>query len=561
MAETTTGARVAELLHAEGIDTLFSICDVSYNAIHKRADALGMRIVGPRHESAGVHMADGLARMTGRPQVVMAGMGPGVANLLPGVVCASIEHIPVVVIATQRTRSTHSAVRRSRFQYSPQIRLFEPAVKYAAMVDDPRRIDEILHEAFRQATTGTPGPAYVEIPQDVLLESREFAPPASPRRYRLGPEEASEAAVEQAADMLRAARLPILLSGTAVHTARAHDALARLAEILRCPVIPTPGGRGTLPETHPQTLIFIGPGAEACREADCVLAVGTSIGESFCFGGPPQFGSPEAQRWICVERDAAAVGVNREIDLPLVGDLRAVLPQLASALEKRGPFEAPAQLSEWRRRQEDLFRLARASAPETSPIHPGRAVLEVREAVPDDAVLVRDGGSTGLWEAVYNQQRSRDFLWTSKFGHLGTGLPYALAAQLAVGRDRRVCLISGDSAFGFYAMELETAARHELPILAVVNYDQHWGMEHAGQLRDIGKLVECRTAPVRLDRLAEALGGHGEYCTRTDEIQPAVERGLASGKPSVVQIVTDARVNADEAPGMDQFATWYEGAY
>jgi acetolactate synthase-1/2/3 large subunit len=560
MSEQTSGARLVDLLRAEGVDTIFSICDVSYNEVHRRAVALGMRIVGPRHESAGVHMADGLARMTGRPQVVMAGMGPGVANLVPGVVCAYAENIPVVVIVTQRTRSTHSAVRRGRFQYTPQLRLFEPVVKYAAIVEGPHRVDEIVHEAFRQATSGTPGPVYIEIPQDVMRETGEFTEPVPPERYRLGLQEASQNRVEEAADLLRAAKLPLLVAGTAIHTSRAHDELARLAEILQCPVVPTAGGRGALPETHPQALLFIGPGAEACREADCVLAVGTAIGEALDFGGPPLFGEPDAQRWISVERDPGAIGMNREIDLPLVGDLRAVLPQLSGALEKRGPFAAPGKLAEWRAQQDALRAVLSKDAPETVPIHPGRAVIEVREAVPDDAVLVRDGGSTGLWEAFFNEQRSRDFLWTSNFGHLGTGLPYAIAAQLAVGRDRRVCLISGDSAFGFNAMELETAARHDLPVLAIVNYDQHWGMERAGQLAEMGRLVECQTAPVRLDELARALGGHGEYCTRTEEIQPAVERALASGKPALVQIVTDAEVNA-EPPGMELFGAWYEGSY
>ena len=561
MVEQSTGGRIVDLFRAEGVDTIFSICDASYNEIHKHALAAGMRIVGPRHESAGVHMADGLARMTGRPQVVMAGMGPGLANMLAGVVCASQEHIPVIVVATQRTRSTHSAVRRGRFQYSPQIRLFEPAVKYAAFVDGAHRIDEIVREAFRHATTGNPGPVYIEIPQDVVVERREFPSVVPPERYRLGPQGAAQKQVEAAADLLAAAQLPILIAGTAVHTSRAHAELARLAAVLQCPVIPSPGGRGALPETHPQTLFFIGPGAEALIEADCVLAVGTSIGEPFSVGGPPQFASKEKQRWICVERDPTAIGVNREIDLPLVGDLRAVLPQLTEAVEKRGPFKVVPKLAQWREQQESLKRFLTESAPETVPIHPGRAVLEVRAVVPDDAVLVRDGGSTGLWEAVYNEQRSTDFLWTSKFGHLGTGLPYALAAQLAVGRERRVCLITGDSALGFYIMELETAARHNLPVLVVVNYDQHWGMEHAAQLGEIGKLVECQHAPVRLDALAKSLGAHGEYCTRTGEIQPAVGRALASGKPALVQIVTDAKVNAYEAPGMDQFVTWYEGDY
>jgi len=557
----TVGARVVDFLRNEGIDTLVSICDVSYNTVHRRAVECGMRVIAPRHEAAGVHMADALARMTGRPAVAMAGMGPGVANLVPGVVCASVENVPVVVLVTQRTRSTASAVRRGRFQFTPQIRLFEPVVKFAAIVEGPRRIDEVLAEAFRHATTGRPGPVYVEIPQDVVKEEATFPPLCAPNRYRLAPQGATQAAIEAAAVSLQAARLPLLIGGTGVHLGRAHAAFRRLAELLGGPVVLTYGGRGVLPETHPQVLLPLGPGAEACRQADCVLAVGTSVGESMGFGKPPQFADEDRQRWLLVERDPTAIGVNRPVDVPLVGDLRVVLDQLADALASGGALPTPPQLAEWRTVQEAFRSAYTAGAPDTVPVHPGRAIVEARAAIPEDAVIVRDGGSTGLWEGFCNEQRSTDFLWTSKLGHLGTGLPYALGAQLAVGPQRRVCLITGDSAFGFYPMELETAVRHQLPVVVIVNYDQHWGMEHAGQLADIGRLVECRTAPVRLDGLARALGAHGEFVERTADVRPAVERAFAAGRPAVVQVVTDARANAYEAPGLDEFGGWYAGNY
>ena len=561
MAEQTTGSRLSDLLHAEKVDTLFSIPDPSYAAIHKRAVELGMKIVAPRHESAGVHMADGLARMTGRPQVVIAGMGPGVANLVPGVACAWIESIPVVVIATQRVRTTVSAIRRGKFQFTPQIRMFEPVTKFAAAVDGAHRIDEVVHEAFRQATIGRPGPVYIEIPSDVMTETREFPPTPAPERYRLMPQRAAQDSIETAAQLLRRAKLPLLIAGTAIHTSRTHASFRKLAELLACPVVPTPGGRGALPETHPQVLPFLGSGAAACREADCVLTVGSAVGEPLHFGGPPQFAPIAEQRWISIERDAGAVGLNREFDLALVGDLREVLPQLVAALEKGGPFEPPAALAGWRREYEEQREKLVSEAPETEPIHPGRAIAEVREAIPDDAVLVRDGGSTALFELAYGQQRSTDFLWTSKFGHLGTGIPYAIAAQLAVGPERRTCLISGDSALGFNLMELETAVRHELPILIVVNDDNHWGMEVLAQRLQIGENVVCETTPLRLDLIAQGFGAHGEYCTTTDQIRPAVERALASGGPAIVQIKIDPEVNANQIPDFGQFALWYAGNY
>lgn len=561
MAELSVGERVAELLHAEKIDTLFSIPDPSYSLVHKRGLELAMRVIAPRHESAGVHMADGLARVTGRPQAVMAGMGPGVANLVPGVVCAWIESIPVIVIGTQRVSSTLSAVRHGRFQFTPQIRLFEPVTKYAAVVESANRVDEIVHQAFRQATTGRPGPVYIEIPSDVMGMKRDFPPPEPPERYRLMPQPAPAQAVEAAADALRSAKLPIVVAGTAIHTSRVHAEFRKLAELLRCPVIPSPGGRGALPETHPQVLPFLGSGQDACLAADWVLTVGSGIGEPLHFGGPPQFAPRDRQRWITIERDPYSIGINREFDLALVGDLRAVLPQLTAALAKRAPFEPPEELGKWRRQYEEQRHKLIAEAPDTEPVHPGRSIAAVREAIPEDAAIVRDGGATALFELTYGQQRSTDFLWTSKFGHLGTGLPYAIAAQLAFGRERCVCLISGDSALGFNLMELETAVRHNLPVLVMVNDDNHWGMEVMVQKMQIGDNVECRTTPLRLDQIARGFGAHGEYCTRAEQIGPAIQRARAAGKPAIVQIKIDPQVNANQMPEFHKFALWYAGNY
>ena len=172
---------------------------------------------------------------------------------------------------------------------------------------------------------------------------------------------------------------------------------------------------------------------------------------------------------------------------------------------------------------------------------------------------MRDGGCTALWELAYHELRSRDYLWTSKFGHLGTGLPYAIGAQLAIGGSRRVCLITGDSAFQFHLSELETAVRKRLPIVCVVNSDAAWGMEHPGFRMAFGtdKDVEVRWGEVRFDRIAEGFGAHGELVERTADIGPAVRRALDSGRPAVVQVVVDPEVNAFEAPNWDEFATWY----
>ena len=202
------------------------------------------------------------------------------------------------------------------------------------------------------------------------------------------------------------------------------------------------------------------------------------------------------------------------------------------------------------------------SAPETKPIHPGRLMVEARKAIPDDAVIVRDGGNTTLWELTYFEQRSHDYLWTSKFGHLGTGLPYAIGAKLAVG-DRPVALITGDSAFMFHVTEIETAVRHNLPVVVIVNYDRKWGMEVPGMSETLKREIAIEQSFVRMDKMAEAMGGHGEFVEETKDIAPAVERAFASGKPAVVQVVADERVNNSEMPNWKEFTRWYgdDGAY
>lgn len=571
MSKTVTqsvGERIVDMFLAEGIRHIFSVPDPGYLEIHHQAIKKGIKVISPRHEAAGGMMADGLSRMTGRMGVVMAGEGPGVANMLPAAVLASKENIPTLFIAAQRARVFDSSVRRSKFQYTHQPRFFEEAMKYIGIIEFPALVDEVFREAFRQAQSGKPGPVLIEIPENIEFEKLEFDPILPPEQYRLTAQQADPQAIDRAVNTLRNAQLPILVAGTGVHTSRGHDQVKHLAETLKCPVICTWGGRGVLPETHEQVLMYSSESAnEAVAEADVVLAVGTSIGENFHYGKAFHFAEGNTGRkWIYIERDPSAIGVNREIDVPLVGDLRDVAPQLTRALQASGPFTAPARLAEWRDRFVRFRNSLIEAAPATEKIHPGRLMVEARKAIPDDAVIVRDGGCTTLWEFLYHEQRSNDYLWTSKFGHLGAGMPYAIGAQLAVGDARRVALITGDSSLMFHLMELETMTRHNLPILIIVNFDGAWGMEQSAYVDTFGEdgKVEVEgQKDIRLDLVARGLGAHGEYVTRTEEIGPAIQRALDSGKAALVQVVTDTEINWREAPNWEEFITWYgtDGAY
>ncbi|MEE8285142.1 MAG: thiamine pyrophosphate-binding protein [Gammaproteobacteria bacterium] len=562
--DNTVSARIVDLLQAEGIDTIFGIPDPGFQRVYRVAANRGMRLVAPHHESAGAFMADAMWRLTGKPQVVIGNQGPGVANLMPGAICASKEKAPVVFIAGQRGRELDSQVRRSKFQYTPQSRYFEAAVKYVGVIEFASQVDEVFHEAFRQALSGTPGPVYIEYPSDHCNTDVDLGAPAEPAGYRLINQQADPEAVSVAAKLLGEADCPLVLVGCGVRNARAFDALDALLDQLKCPVIPTWAARGVVPDTDPRVLLYSAPATtDAIAAADVVLALGTAIGENLHYGVGRHWAHGKTDRkWIYVERDPGNIGVNRPIDVPLVGDVRDVMPQLSAALADHPPREVVADLERWRTAHQAARQELWDLATEAQPIHPGHMVREVTAVIPDDAVVVRDGGCTALYELHYHEMRSRDQLSTLHFGHLGTGLPYALGAQLAVGSDRRVCLITGDSAMLFHLAELETAVRKQLPVVIIVSSDSAWGMERPGFYQEFGQgqEVEVDWGEIRLDRIAEGFGAHGEYVEQPQEIRGAVDRAFAANKPALVQVVVDPVLNALQMPNVQEFVTWYAGS-
>jgi acetolactate synthase I/II/III large subunit len=559
--------RILELLEAEGVKTLFGIPDPSFVGMFMSAEARGWRVIAPHHEQAGAFMADGLWRTTGTPGVIVGNQGPGVANLVAGAICAAKEYVPTLFIAGQRQRQFDQRVRRGRFQYTRQPRYFEEAMKFVGTIEFAEQTDDILHEAFRHALSGTPGPVYIEFPMHLLGAQLDLPPAPAPGEYRLTHQAASATEIERATRLLDAASAPILLLGQGAFVSRAHAPVAALARALGCPIIQTPGGAAFLPGLEARTFPYASPaGTAALADADVVIAVGTEIGEPIHYGvGRHWAKGNTARRWIYVERDPQAIGVNRRIDVPLVGDLRDIVPQLTAALttKPRATAALDERCAAHAAYREELF----AAVPQRSrPVHPARFVIEATRGLPVDTVLVRDGGAVNIFTWAYAQLAPRDVLWSQNFGHLGTGLPHAIGAQLAVGDERRVVLITGDSSFLFHISELETAVRKQLPIVCIVGCDYAWGLEvsvYKGNFGPQSPETEAHWGKqVRLDKIAEGFGAHGEYIERAEDIAAAVERALASGKPAVVQVPIDGVANATEVPGFEEFASWYgDGGY
>jgi acetolactate synthase I/II/III large subunit len=566
--------RILQLFEAEGIKTIFGIPDPNFVHMFVAAEKRGWNVVTPHHELAAGFMAEGWARMNGTPALCIATLGPGIANAAGAMMCAKVENSPVIFIGGQRARVTEQRVRRGRIQFVKQAALFENSVKYSASIEYASQTDEIIRHALRISQSGTPGPVYIEYPSHVIQEELDVPAPLPPEAYRLVKPGADANMVAKAADLIKAAKSPILLVGHAVQTSRGGEQVKALAELMACPVIQTSGGTAFIKGLEDRTFPygFSKVANEAVQKSDLCVAIGTELGEPSHYGKWRHWAENDARRkWVYIELDPAAIGVNRPIDVPLVGDLRTVVPQLSAAL-KSSPRKAAPELAQWV--EADKKRLAdlAESAPNLEgPMHTARWVVEATKAFPENGIHVRDGGGTVIFTWTYLQSKPHDVIWNQNFGHLGTGLPYAIGASVADGGKRPVLFTTSDSAFLFHIGELEVAGRLNLPIVTVVGVDNSWGLEVGVYKRTFGhgKTTEPGvhwSKEVRFDKIAEGLGCRGVYVEKAADLGPAIKEAFASGKPTVIHVPIDPVANHGgnenkDTPNYDEFRTWYaEGA-
>jgi len=556
--------RILDLFEAEGVTTLFGIPDPNFVHMFLEADSRGWTVLSPHHEESAGFMAEAVSRMTGKPGLCIGTLGPGVANIAGAMMCAKVENSPVIFLGGQRARITERRVRRGRIQFVRQEELFAPAVKYSASIEYADQTDEIVREALRRTMSTTPGPAYIEFPSHVILEELDVPAPLPPSAYRLIDQGAGAREITEAANLVRAAKNPILLVGHGVHTSRTGAPVRQLAELMGCPVIQTSGGtsfiRGLEDRTFPYG--FSSAAVEAVVSSDLCIALGTELGEPVHYGRTRHWApNNDIRKWIYVEQDPTAIGVNRPVDVPLVGDLRRVVPQLVAALRDT-PRPPSADLARWIEQDAtQLAELAETAPRGRTPVHPARFVVEATAAFPADGIMVRDGGATVIFQWTYSVAKPHDVIWNQNFGHLGTGLPYAIGASVADGGNRPVMLLTSDSSFLFHIAELETAARAKLPLVCVVGVDHQWGLEVGVYKRTFDQPspqpgVHWST-DVRFDKIAEGFGCHGEYVEREEEIGPAIRRAYGSGKPAVVHVCIDPKANSEEMPNYAEFRTWY----
>ncbi|MEM3766648.1 MAG: thiamine pyrophosphate-binding protein, partial [Candidatus Bathyarchaeia archaeon] len=491
MARLTGGEVLKRCLVQEGVRYVFG---VPGDQLYPLLDALykdeRINFITMRHEAAAAHAADAWARATGQPGICLGTVGPGAANLVGGVYPAFSDGIPMVVITAQN-QTWRSYPDQGAQQGLDQLMLFKAVTKWNAVVSSWKRIPELTQWAFRMAMSGRPGPVQLDFPSDVLFQTGEEADVeiSPPQSYRALVEPVGESAViERAARMLAEAKTPIIHAGGGVLRSKASKELIDLAEYLQAPVTTSLSARGAIPEDHPLCLIPAAPGNGAIvaqAEADVVLLVGCRLGALDMWGRPPAWGEHPRQKIIQIDISGDMIGLNRPVDFGIVGDAKLTLKVLLEVVKrytpprKENPFLQDYKRLErmWLENFEELSRL------DTVPIHPLRVVREVREFFPRDAITVVDGGNTAVWCFYLNRvYEPNTFIScvSGDSGHLGAGIPYAIAAKLAY-PSRQVYCITGDGAFGLNIHDLETASRLKLPIVFVVLDDCAWGMIRAGQ--------------------------------------------------------------------------------
>ena len=579
MAEISGGEVIARMLQQEGVEKVFGIIDGTYFGFYEALHRIGIEIVTPRHETSAAHMAGAYARLTGRLGVCMASNGPGVANLIPGLIVEQADGNRVLAITSARRPTIMYPDRGGSYQCFDQSGVIGKIGKWSAAVSSFARVPELVRKALRKSYEGRPGVVHLDVPENIMnTKVKADVGYWSPAQYRnteaLTP---SAEQVARAAQLLISAGAPMIHAGSGVIHALAFDALRRVAELLHAPVTTSWAARGVLSETSPLaiTMPHVKLNHRVRNEADTVLILGSRLGETDWWGKPPYWRKPSEQKTIQVDLDADMIGLNKPVDLAIVADLKRFLELLGDELERR---KAEIRLDANRERvasytkvmKEDRAGWDKALGDMAIPMHPAHIGAVCGELFPPDSVLVADGGNATIWAMFYHRVTvPNTVLSTFKFGMLGAGMAQAVGAAVAR-PGKPVCCIIGDGAMGFHSQEVETAVRNKAQVIYIVLCDKQWGMVKMNQqfmLRpfktmifkhlDPDETIKADLGEIEFDKLGQAMGAYGERVSDPSQFRPALERALATGRCAVIHVDVDP-VKHMWAPGLIHFKKMHE---
>ena len=529
------GKLAARALKQAGIECIFTLSGGHVMAIYDGCLDEGIEIIDVRHEQAAVHAADAWSRLNpGKVGCAVLTAGPGVTDGVTGVANAWRANSPILVIGGQ---GPFDNLRRGSLQEMDHVAVMKPITKWADTCYSTDRIPDYIEMGIRHAVSGNPGPAFLEIPMDVLsaeLEWEEVRFPTIRTEPPLLTPSATE--IDEALSLLAGAERPVMMVGTSAKWSNASGAVQKFIETAHIPTFVNGMGRGLVKPGTPELLNRVRK--EAITQCDVFVCAGVLLDFRLAYGKT----IPADAKIIQIDLENELIGTNRSADASVVGNLRAAFDTMTESIVKS---DKKFDYSVWRDRLVDRENeLEKAFASQLNsdevPIDPLRLCREIRDFVAGkDVILIGDGGDiVAQASKVLPVPEENCWMDPGPLGTLGVGMPFALAAQVAK-PEKRVLIIYGDGAFGLNGFEYDTAVRFNLPIVGIVGVDAAWGQMVRPQAQFFGadRVVATKLNYTRYDKIVEAMGGHGEYCERPEEIGPALERAFAAGKPALVNVV------------------------
>ncbi|WP_404478097.1 thiamine pyrophosphate-binding protein [Novosphingobium sp. BL-52-GroH] len=536
----TGGEAMIEVFRQQGLRTVFCLAGAAHAPLLRDLEGTDFHIVPSRHENSTVAGADGFARVTGLPGVAMIAGHQGLPNALGGIRTAQLACSPVVLLASVNEGSSESMSEET----NDGLDMVKPFVKWARTVTDVNRLEEYLNAAFHQATSGRPGVAVLGIPTHIEGEALKAGAAVRSRKLKPIPPQPAAEAIEALAEAIGNAKRPLVLAGAGAALSGAGAALRTLSQEFGLPVFGHALGRGLVAEDmdhgYPWALTQV-----AAKRADLVIAVGIRLQQRIGYGMAPRFS--EAAVFAQIDIDAGEIGRTRTVEIPIQGDACLGVEMLLEALRGRGQA---AFTREWvgEALAERLARVDELGRDTDGPIHPYAIARTLMEQLPPEAIFVADGADVYNWmSAVMRMRSERCYLDHYPLGSMGIGTPLAVGAaagarQLAEDTGealRPVVLVTGDGSFGFYPGEFNAAVVDGLPLTCIISNDGNWGTERNALLTRLGTTVNCVLGQCDYHLVAQGFGADGVKVEAVADLAPAIASALASGRATVVNVITD----------------------
>jgi acetolactate synthase I/II/III large subunit len=534
MATATGGDLIAKMLKREGVRHVFTLSGLHVAPIYDGCVTEGIQVVDTRHEQAAAHAADAYARLTRGVGVAIVTAGPGVTDAITGVANAKAAESPVLLIggAAPQYMSTKGAL-----QETEQVALFRPITKLATRCEVAELLPQYVASALRAMTTGRTGPAFIEVPWDILSTNVDLDRAVIPQTYRpRGVKRlADPAMVEIAAERLMKAERPVIMAGNAVHWDQSYGAVLDLAHKVGAPIFFNGMARSCFDLAD--KMVFQKARREALLGCDAILLIGSPLDFRLGYGTETTIAGSAAV--MAIDIDGWELGRNRDIQVPLIGDSDSVVKQIANAAKKSDHVAWIDQLRTTETKAVEKQR--QREVRDDVPITHFRFARAIADAIDDKTIVIGDGGNVvSVASKVIDRKIPGTWLDPGPFGCLGVGAPFALAAKLLY-PDRKVVVVQGDGSFGLNGFDYDTCLRFGCPVTAIVGNDAAWGQIWLPQKMMYGaeRAVGTLLRPTRYDKIVEAMGGVGFHVEEPKDLRPAIDQALASNTVACVDVKLD----------------------